>query len=55
MELLGLTVGLVFAIPGGLFEVALGLILMARGFPEPIGTPPATQLSAAGDRLGASA
>jgi hypothetical protein len=55
MELLGLTVGLVFAIPSGLFEVALGLILMARGFPEPIGTPPATQLSVADDRLGASA
>jgi hypothetical protein len=55
LELLGLAVGLVFAIPGGLFEVALGLILMALSFPEPIGTPPASQMSAANDRLGASA
>jgi hypothetical protein len=40
LELIGRQVGLVLAIPGGLFEVALGLILMARGFPEPARTPP---------------
>ncbi len=55
LELIGLAVGLVLAVPGGLFEVALGLILMARGFPEPLGTPPATQLRAADARLGAGA
>ena len=42
------------ALPGGLFEVTLGVILVARGFPEPMSTPPATQLSEADDRLGAS-
>jgi hypothetical protein len=55
LELGGLAVGLVLAIPGGLFEVALGLILMARGFPEPVATPLATQLRAANARLGARA
>lgn len=30
--LLGYGVGLVFSIPGGLFEVALGVLLIARGF-----------------------
>lgn len=55
LELLGLAVGLALAITGGLFEVALGVTLIARGFPEPIDTPRATQLSAADDRLGASA
>jgi hypothetical protein len=55
LELVGLGLGLVLAVPGGVFEVALGLTLMARGFPEPIGTPPATQMSADNDRLGASA
>jgi len=55
LELVGLAVGLVLAIPGGLFEVALGVILMARGFPEPTRTPPAAEGSAANDRLGANA
>ena len=55
LELAGLAVGLVLATPGGLFEVALGLILMARGFPEPVATPPVTQLPAANARIGASA
>jgi Domain of unknown function (DUF4386) len=55
LELVGLPVGLVLAIPGGLFEVALGLTLMARGFPEPVPTPPATRLSEANHRLGVSA
>jgi hypothetical protein len=55
LELVGLTVGLALAIPGGLFEVALGLTLIARGFREPIATPPATRLNAVNDRLGASA
>jgi hypothetical protein len=55
MELVGLAVGLGLAIPGGLFEVALGVILVARGFPEPIRTPTAAQVSGANDRLGANA
>ena len=55
LELVGLPVGLVLAIPGGLFEMALGVILVAHGFPEPIRTPTAAQMSAANDRLGANA
>ena len=55
LELLGLPVGLVLAIPGGLFEVTFGLSLMARGFPDPVATPPATRLSEANHRLGVSA
>jgi hypothetical protein len=55
LELIDLGLGLVLAIPGGLFEVALGVTLMARGFRESIGTPPATQMSVDNDRLGASA
>jgi Domain of unknown function (DUF4386) len=55
LEVVGLPVGLVFAIPGGLFEVALGLILIARGFSEPARTPPATRLSEASHRLGVTA
>jgi Domain of unknown function (DUF4386) len=54
LELVGRQVGLVLSIPGGLFEVALGLILMARGFPEPAGRPPATRLGEANHRLGAT-
>jgi hypothetical protein len=46
LELLGFGVGLVFSIPGGLFEVAFGLILIARGFPEAVGTSPAIQADA---------
>ena len=55
LELVGLGVGLVLAIPGGLFEVTLGVTLLARGFSEPFATPPATQLSEDNNRLGASA
>ncbi|WP_017601532.1 DUF4386 family protein [Nocardiopsis lucentensis] len=32
--------GLVLAAPGGLFEVALGLFLLVRGFPVPTHAPP---------------
>ncbi|MET7969823.1 DUF4386 family protein [Micromonospora sp. NPDC005305] len=32
-ELMGAAVGLVLAIPGGLFEIVFGLLLLARGFP----------------------
>jgi hypothetical protein len=55
LELVGPDVSLVLAIPGGLFEVVFGLILMARGFPQPVATPPATQLPKANARIGASA
>lgn len=33
LELLGYDVGLVLSGPGGLFEIALGVLLVARGFP----------------------
>ena len=33
LELLGFDVGLALALPGGLFEVALGVLLVGRGFP----------------------
>jgi hypothetical protein len=55
LELSGMSVGLALTIPGGLFEVAFGLILIARGFPETIGTLPATQADPAKVRLGARA
>ena len=51
LELMGLGVGLVLAIPGGLFEVAFGLTLIARGFPE----PRAIGVHAMNDQLRASA
>lgn len=35
LELFGIGVGMLLAIPGGLFEVALGLTLWARGFANP--------------------
>jgi hypothetical protein len=55
LELIGLSVGLVLTIPGGLFEVAFGLTLIARGFPGPVAPAPATRRYATKDRLGASA
>ncbi|MFJ8579518.1 DUF4386 family protein [Micromonospora sp. NPDC093277] len=39
-ELTGATVGLVPAIPGGLFELVLGLLLLTRGFTPPTAVPP---------------
>ena len=33
LEVLGIGVGLVLSVPGGLFELALGVLLIARGFP----------------------
>ncbi|WP_106402176.1 DUF4386 domain-containing protein [Actinocorallia populi] len=33
LEILGHEVGLVLSVPGGLFEVALGVLLVVRGFP----------------------
>ena len=55
LELLGFALGLVLSIPGGFFEVAFGLILIARGFPEPVGTPPTTRTQVVNVRLGAGA
>ena len=55
LELIGLSVGLVLTIPGGLFEVACGLTLIARGFPDRVAPAPATDRYATEDRLGASA
>ena len=55
LELIGLGAGLVLAIPGGLFEVAFGVTLIARGFPDPIAADAATVQYAITDRLGASA
>lgn len=33
LEVLGYGVGVVLAVPGGLFEIALGVLLIAKGFP----------------------
>jgi hypothetical protein len=33
LEVLGVGVGFVLSVPGGLFELALGVLLIARGFP----------------------
>jgi hypothetical protein len=55
LELTGLRVGLLLSIPGGLFEIAFGLTLIARGFPDPLTTEPATERYATDDRLGARA
>lgn len=33
LETLGVAVGVVLSVPGGLFEVALGVLLLTRGFP----------------------
>ena len=55
LELIGLGAGLVLAIPGGLFEVAFGLTLIGRGFPDPVGAAHPTERYAINDRLGASA
>ena len=55
LELIGLSVGLLLAIPGGLFEVAFGLTLIARGFPEPFAQERAIGGHAINDQLGVSA
>jgi hypothetical protein len=55
LELIGLSAGLVLTIPGALFEVAFGLTLIVRGFPDPVAAAPATERYAINDRLGASA
>ena len=39
LEILGLEAGLILSIPGGLFEVALALWLIARGFSVPLTAP----------------
>lgn len=39
LEVLGLGGGLLLSAPGGLFEVAFGVLLLARGFPEPTVDP----------------
>jgi hypothetical protein len=52
LELGGLAVGLVFAIPGGLFEIALALILIARGFKARVAIPRPTPVHTSNDRLG---
>lgn len=42
LELAGVPVGLVLSVPGGLFEVALAVVLIARGFgPTPAAPVPA--------------
>jgi hypothetical protein len=37
LEVLGYDVGLVLSVPGGLFEVFLGLLLVVKGFTGPVG------------------
>jgi hypothetical protein len=49
LEIFGLRIGLYLAIPGGLFEVALGIWLIARGFtthPERVGAELPSQATA---------
>jgi hypothetical protein len=53
LELVGANVGLALAVPGGLFEVALGVILIIRGFPEPITMPAAIRRRPVNTALGA--
>ena len=55
LQLFGFAVGLVFSIPGGLFEVAFGLILIARGFRAPTATGRPGQVLVTSDRLRISA
>jgi Domain of unknown function (DUF4386) len=55
LQLFGFDVGLVLSIPGGLFEIALGLILIARGFREPFAALQPTKVEATNDRLRISA
>jgi hypothetical protein len=38
-EIFGIHVGLILSVPGGLFEVALGVWLIARGFNSVVATP----------------
>ncbi len=44
LELLGHEVGLLLSAPGGLFEAAVGVLLLVKGFPEPAApeVPPAS-------------
>ncbi|MEV0329405.1 DUF4386 domain-containing protein [Micromonospora echinospora] len=46
-ELMGVRVGLVLAIPGGLFEIVFGLLLLARGFAPSTVADPGTALDQA--------
>lgn len=55
LELLGVGAGLLLSIPGGLFEIALGLLLIAHGFPEPAALTSAIAPHVHNDRLGARA
>jgi hypothetical protein len=34
LEILGLNAGVALSIPGGIFEIAFGALLIAKGFPE---------------------
>jgi hypothetical protein len=34
LEILGHNAGVALSIPGGLFEIAFGVLLIAKGFPE---------------------
>lgn len=47
LEVLDVGGGLLLSAPGGLFEVAFGVLLLVRGFPEPaVGTEPTPPLAA---------
>jgi hypothetical protein len=40
LEVLGHPVGVALSVPGGLFEIALGVLLIAKGFAAPSASPP---------------
>lgn len=48
LDILGLDAGLLLAIPGGLFEVALAIWLISRGFSSPSVAPIATHAESTG-------
>lgn len=47
LEILGFSVGLILSIPGGLFEMAVGIWLIAKGFGSPVTATGAAEASVA--------
>lgn len=47
LEVLGYGVGVALSVPGGLFEIALGVLLIAKGFAAPTASDPGAAAYAA--------